>query len=206
MAMRAMTLLEAPEESEPTCSTTGCTSLGQYWCSDCDTGLHFCKQCTLERHQSLPFHVLECWNGRFYQRTCLQDLGFIWHLPFKLHKNSCCPHWHTGCGIQELTILDVNGIHKVNTAFCRCQDVPEPAEQLFLQRIFPASTIRPRTGFTFRVLRLFHMLNITARTTPWDFTGAMYRLTDGIDTEGIPVSLTSSEFNINIHLLDLACL
>ena len=189
MAMRVMTLLEAPEDLEPVCGTTGCTSLGQHWCSDCDTPFLLCTQCTIKSHQNLPFHVIESWNGQFYRRTQLRELGFTWHLSYKSHEGSACPHLHTGSGIQELTILDINRIHIVNTAFCRCRDSPQPSEQLLLQRIFPDTTTRPQTGFTFRVLKPFHQLNITARTTPWDFTGAMHRLTDNIDTEGIPVSL-----------------
>ncbi|KIJ43647.1 hypothetical protein M422DRAFT_169455 [Sphaerobolus stellatus SS14] len=58
--------------------------------------------------------------------------------------------------------------------------------QLFRRRMFPASMSRPRTAFTFRLLKLFHMLNHVARTTQWDFVGTLHRLTDNVNPKGTP--------------------
>ncbi|KIJ26615.1 hypothetical protein M422DRAFT_191987 [Sphaerobolus stellatus SS14] len=37
--------------------------------------------------------------------------------------------------------------------------------QLFNRKLFPASLLRPRMAFTFRLLKLFHMLNHVGRPT-----------------------------------------
>ncbi|KIJ48790.1 hypothetical protein M422DRAFT_97063, partial [Sphaerobolus stellatus SS14] len=58
-----------------------------------------------------------------------------------------------------MTIGDVNGMHEMYVGWCRCANASTPAHQLFARRLFLASLSRPRTAFTFRMLKLFHMLN-----------------------------------------------
>ncbi|KIJ40051.1 hypothetical protein M422DRAFT_81245, partial [Sphaerobolus stellatus SS14] len=101
-----------------------------YDCVDCDAMGYYCQECIIERHQHLPFHRIEEWDGNCLRRTSLAEL----------------------------------------------------AEQLFARKWFPATILRPRTAFTFRVLKLFHLLNHIARTSPWDFAGTMHRVTDHVCT------------------------
>ncbi|KIJ22551.1 hypothetical protein M422DRAFT_197035 [Sphaerobolus stellatus SS14] len=71
--------------------------------------------------------------------------------------------------------------------WCRCATACSQAEQLFARKWFPATILRPRTAFTFRVLKLSHLLNHIARTSPWDFAGTMHRVTDHVCTTEVTV-------------------
>jgi len=113
-------------------------------------------------------------------------LGLIMHLG---HGDQLCSHMATAGGPYCVTVVDVNGVHEVNMGWCRCNDAPSFAEQLLARKLLPGSVLRPRTAFTFRLLRLFHMLHHSRRINPWDFSGAMHRLTDNVIVGSIPVSL-----------------
>jgi len=166
------------------CANRSCKSCGSFTCTDCDAEGLSCAGCLIAGHQNFPFHSIREWNGKYFEKTSLNTLGYILHLN---HGGYACPHLLSGAGAQEITILDVNGIHSLTIGWCRCYNAPELPEQLLTRQIIPATLTRPQTAFTFRVLRLFHMLNHVARTTPWDFTGTMTRLTDNIDMHATPV-------------------
>ncbi|KIJ32881.1 hypothetical protein M422DRAFT_81509, partial [Sphaerobolus stellatus SS14] len=150
---------------------------GVYDCGDCDATDYYCQDCIIEKHQNLPFHRIEEWDGDCLRRRSLAELGFI---IFFGHGNNACPHVNDEWGIQDITVLDVTGVHTVRMGWCRCANALTQAEQLFARKWFPATILRPRTAFTFRVLKLFHLLNHVARTSPWDFAGTMHRLTDHV--------------------------
>ncbi|KIJ38144.1 hypothetical protein M422DRAFT_177109 [Sphaerobolus stellatus SS14] len=114
---------EAPPVSKLTCFGDDCTKPGVYNCVDCDDIGFYCQNCILVKHQHLPFHWIEEWDGN--------------------------------------------------------------SEQLFTRKWFPATILCPRTAFTFRVLKLFHLLNHMACTTPWDFAGTMHRITDHVCTTDV---------------------
>jgi len=72
--------------------------------------------------------------------------------------------------------------------WCRYAGHVEFADQLLGRRLVPATVIRLKTAFTFRLLKLFQMLNHVAKTTPWDFMGTITRLTDNLNPRAVPVS------------------
>ncbi|KZP13399.1 hypothetical protein FIBSPDRAFT_688396, partial [Athelia psychrophila] len=49
-------------------------------CIDCFGRFSFCQECMLERHQSLPCHRLEKWNGACFTQTTLLAEGYLLHL------------------------------------------------------------------------------------------------------------------------------
>jgi len=163
MALRALTIMEAPLITLSSCG--GCTSSGDISCVDCDNEQLFCAPCIVARHQFLPFHQLQRWNNQYFERISLYSCGLVLNMN---HGPNPCPHVHHSSGPQDLTIMDTNGISQVAVGWCRCIDAPSFPEQLFARRLFPASIQRPKTAFTFRSLKLFHMLNHVARTTPWN--------------------------------------
>ncbi|KIJ32908.1 hypothetical protein M422DRAFT_183942 [Sphaerobolus stellatus SS14] len=117
------------------------------------------------------------------ERVKLIDLDFTWHVS---HEGQPCPYFADRGGSQNITLVDTTGIHYVNVGFCRCGNAGNFAEQLMLVKLFPATVDQPKTAFTFRCLKLFHMLNLIAHTTAWDFTGMLQRLTDNVDPHGNP--------------------
>ncbi|KAG2018837.1 hypothetical protein CC2G_008224 [Coprinopsis cinerea AmutBmut pab1-1] len=51
---------------------------------------------------------------------------------------------------------------------------------------FPATPTLPRTAFSFAVLRLFHLLQLEAKASAYDFCSALRRLSDNVFTDRIP--------------------
>ena len=66
--------------------------------------------------------------------------------------------------------------------FCQClddQDLFTPEwVQLMRRGWFPATTNRPATAFTFRMLEFFQELNFQAKTNLFDFWKTLERVTD----------------------------
>jgi len=185
IALQAFYAHESPLEDNPSCIVTGCRNNATYDCQDCDAPGLYCKECLLKEHQFRPFHRVHEWNGEHLVTRTLMALGLIVHIG---HSGQPCIHLDDSGGPQVLTIMDVNGVHEVRIAWCRCFNAMSFAEQLLSRKLFPASIVKPRTAFTFRALKLFHMVHHVGRTTPWDFAGTMHRLTDNVDPASVPVS------------------
>jgi len=189
LAHDTFTRIEAPMSL--TCLTPNCPNVASFECDSCYSFGMKCQSCFLIAHRENPFHFAKHWNGEYFERKGLKELGFRWSLN---HGGDDCPYITDGTGVQDLKILDITGIHFLEVGFCRCANHPSFGEQLLGQRLFPATLKRPQTAITINTLRLFHMLNHTARTTPWDFTGTMQRLTDNVDvTQLLVSSLQSSQ-------------
>ncbi|KIJ27639.1 hypothetical protein M422DRAFT_271180 [Sphaerobolus stellatus SS14] len=182
-ALNVMYEQEFPNGDDIICCNGQCGVSACFTCHDCDIVGILCQDCFLKFHAFNPFHRASEWNGSFFEKCSLADLGAV--LPMG-HNGVPCPHVHTQGGPQTLVILDTNGIHEVQVGWCRCAGAPSASKQLFDKKLFLATMARPRTAFTFRALTLFHMLNHVSKATPWDFAGTMQRLTDNIDHHGVP--------------------
>jgi hypothetical protein len=157
----------------------------RYMCIDCDSHHATCKACIVERHALLPLHRIRRWDGSHYKLESLSQLGLIFHVG---HGEKRCPHEVTAENMSLLTILDITGLHSVRIGWCRCASAPSPYRQLLTHEMVPSTVLRPRTAFTFRVLKLFHMFTHVCRMSAWDFCQSMLQLTDNVDTGTLPVS------------------
>lgn len=105
-----------------------------------------------------------------------------------------------------MTILHVNGFHKVTVAFCGCSSDPESSFdriQLMRARLFPASAILPQSAFTFACMDLLAQLNSQGKLSTYHFYEALHQLTDNTELDGWAVSflLRSVPFNrFNPHV------
>ncbi|KAI0644979.1 hypothetical protein C8Q79DRAFT_1001590 [Trametes meyenii] len=152
-----------------------------YRCLECDIIAPHCSACLLSRHQGTNFsralHRIEQWNGRFFETTSLSELGLVVNLG---HDGGCCPD---PTPVREVTVFHVNGYHSVNVSACGCltalsSDSPPLWRQFLRQGWFPATQKRPATAFTIEVLKLFHELNLKAKTNAYDFYQTLLRRTD----------------------------
>ncbi|KIJ35086.1 hypothetical protein M422DRAFT_181134, partial [Sphaerobolus stellatus SS14] len=144
----------------------------------CDNPSLRCKKCTIELHQSQPCHRPYKWNGEYYQRISLDSIKFIWHLG---HGGSACLHMYDDTSPYYIRLVDLSGVHTIKVGWCRCGLKPDFFRQLLVRCIIPASMQRLRTGFTQWVFKTFHLLNLIAHVTPWDWCALLHRLTDNID-------------------------
>ncbi|KAF9471312.1 hypothetical protein BDN70DRAFT_909386 [Pholiota conissans] len=117
------------------------------------------------------------WTGATFVKTSLKDLGLSIHLN---HRSLRCP-LPIACH-QDLRIIHTNGIHDVAISYCGChRSIPHYA-QLLRRGLYPASEISPRTCVTFELLKLYHLLSLTSKTSTYDFYRALERLTDNAGT------------------------
>lgn len=186
--------LEAPKDPNLACHF--CTSAkphleSKYRCADCIGGMIHCGVCLRERHRTLPFHRITKWTAgadSFFEPTTLKDEQFIFYLGHGGHR---CPQTTLGVDVKMLTVMDRSGIHSLNVVFCACDDLLGQTTahdlQLIDSELFPATKSRPRTAFTFRLLRFFQTFNLASKTSMWDFTQALIRLTKAHDFTSVSV-------------------
>ena len=136
----------------------------------------------------MPLNYLQCeqrWTGSFFERTTLADHGLCVQLG---HGGDACKH--PDIMRSQLTVLDVNGIHQVNVAYCNCEKAIGSFErriQLLRAGWFPATLDRPKTVITFDALDLFHALTLQSKITFYDFYHTLVRRTDNSGIRVVPV-------------------
>ncbi|KAI0666069.1 hypothetical protein C8Q78DRAFT_1072584 [Trametes maxima] len=152
-----------------------------YRCLDCNTLAPHCSTCILSLHKGVNFprslHRVERWNGRFFEAINLADLGLVVDLG---HEGTQCPD---PAPVRAIMVFHVNGYHTVNIRLCGCltdisSDSPPAWRQFLRADWFPATQKRPATAFTIEVLKLFHELNLKAKTNAYDFYQTLLRRTD----------------------------
>ena len=81
-----------------------------------------------------------------------------------------------------LTVVDTSGIHEIRTRFCRCGSLSSNPlhTQLIKMGLYPSSTDRTRTVFTFRVLHHFDLTNLEGKTSAWQYYTTLRRLTSNV--------------------------
>lgn len=83
--------------------------------------------------------------------------------------------------------MDVMGCHPTTVVECTCSGCLPFYEQLLCMKLFPATPIKPRTVFTFSVLREFQTANFAAKVTIWDFWSMIRRKTNNVRPGLVPV-------------------
>ena len=113
------------------------------------------------------------WNGSFFQRTTLHDLGLRVQLGHAL-GHPCPTRLSANISFR---VIHSNGIHQVAVDQCRCHNVPF-YKQLLQIGWWPATPLDPRSAATFEVLRHFHILNLQGKVTGYSFYQALAHQTD----------------------------
>ncbi|KAF7340931.1 hypothetical protein MSAN_02078100 [Mycena sanguinolenta] len=152
-------------------------------CHDCFTDALFCMSCIVHLHADNPFHVVESWNGSYFEGNTLRGLGLRVQLGHK--RGERCPGTLARTAEERakseknsFCVVDSNGIHEVALDFCTCGKVQSPATQLLRARLYPATTLRPSSAATFRVLRQFHKQSFESKCSAYEFYNALARQTN----------------------------
>ena len=87
-----------------------------------------------------------------------------------------------------LTVVDIGGVHELRTRFCRCHDLKENPlhKQLLAMGLYPASTEKTRTVFTFRVLDHFDLSNLEGKIPSYKYYEILKRLTSNAFPDMVP--------------------
>ncbi|KAF8078862.1 hypothetical protein FPV67DRAFT_1558069 [Lyophyllum atratum] len=154
-----------------------------YQCTDCSTGLLYCRDCMVRDHSVQPFHRVHEWNGFFFTKTCLKDLGLRLQLGHPVGQR--CPNPATAAD-DNFVVLHTNGLHRVGINFCDCERPMPRHIQLLRARLFPATTIYPKTAATFTLLEHFQLLSFMSKVSAFEFYQTLVRHTDNTGTVTIP--------------------
>ncbi|KAL0568546.1 hypothetical protein V5O48_013442 [Marasmius crinis-equi] len=176
--LQIMMELEGRCESGDACGSCGCNSEVSFRCRSCTGNVMFCKKCLLVNHRSLPTHYVEQWNGFHFQRVGLRELGLrvqLGHPPTQTCRNPRPAR-------IRFCVMDIDSIQEIELDFCQCQAVKVVGNawtQLLHARLFPATVVDPRTAFTFRMLKFFHVATLQSKMTLYDVCRTLERRTDG---------------------------
>ncbi|KAF9513214.1 hypothetical protein BS47DRAFT_1296509, partial [Hydnum rufescens UP504] len=154
----------------PSCECPGIS--GTYRCIKCFDHQMVCQDCCLQRHENLPLHHINVWNGAFFEHMNLAAMGLRVYLG------------HTNCPMKKepslLTIIHTNGIHRVVIIFCGCGAAIHPQHQLLRRGWYPATIHQPSTCVTFIVLNHFHLQTLQSKLSAMHFVTAIERETDNM--------------------------
>lgn len=134
-----------------------------------------CEDCFVQDHTREWFHWAEKWDGKSFKRLELQNLGLV--IPLG-HDGDFCPGVSKVTFPDDLSVVDSNGVHKCSVQFCKCHGHESKALQLIRAGIFPATTKKPQTGFTFRCMRDFHAYTLASKGSAYDYIKALDRKTN----------------------------
>lgn len=150
-----------------------------YKCADCLHQVASCASCMCAQHTNLPSHRFKRWTGRYFEDVPAADLGYVFNLG---HGGS-----HCALATQRtFTLGDTNGLHEVQIRFCRHPGRGDFARQLLKASIYPCSDIQPASGFTFSMLRQFHLLSTEAKLSSQRYYNVLSALTNNIFPHLVP--------------------
>ncbi|KAH7917878.1 hypothetical protein BV22DRAFT_1025551, partial [Leucogyrophana mollusca] len=149
------------------------TEVGIFKCLDCASCWKYCRPCVLIRHSLLPFHRLERWTGSFFAKVTLQEVGHVVHLG---HSGAPCAS--VSDAVKNFVVADTSGIHTITVKFCACPGAAPRRIQLLRARLLPATVYRPKSAFTFDVLRTFQLENLQGKISAYDFFSALMHKSD----------------------------
>lgn len=146
---------------------------------------------------------MQMWNGLFFQRTSLKELGLEVHLEHA--PGRFCRAAERGN--KNFLVMHTNGMHEVSVNFCRCSstadDKPVP-HHLQLLRVgwWPATPISPKSCATMTMLQQFHLLNLQGKITAYSYYRGLEYLTDstGLHKPPVRTSTSSSSLSLNVML------
>lgn len=142
--------------------------------------------CRMTQHIYVLFQK---YNGRYFQKTNLQALGFELQLGHYPGEHCSNPHY----GPRDFMVIHTNGMHPVTVLFCNCDrllSAGNRVQQLLRYELYLATITDPTTCMTFRALESFHELTHQSQINGYDFYKTLDHLTDNT---GISISWVSSQ-------------
>ena len=180
-----------------------------YRCQNCFQLPPSCARCLVAVHHHAPFHSVQKWTDEqgFWSRTELGELGL----------EICLGHGGARCPVavraaRPMTIVHDHGVCGIHVCFCECihlQDSTALSDsmQLIDYGLFGASWEIPKTAFTIRTLKSFHLLSLQSQLTAHDFVAFLKRATDNVGAASVPVRDRCTfqiEYSNGIYRIDTA--
>lgn len=99
---------------------------------------------------------------------------------------------------RSLVIIDITGVHELPVVFCRCPNHARDDLQLLSINLYPASSVRPRTAFTTRLLDDFLLDNKETHTSPRNYFNKLRRMTNAAFPHMAPVRSETLTFLLDV--------
>lgn len=120
---------------------------------------------------------LKAWQGGFWERVQLSQLGLLVRLG---HKGAACPSKHR---LRSITVVDINGVHNVNIAFCGCHVYMQKPhiDHAHIRQLgwLLSPTSEPGFAMTNRCIKLFDSLTLRTSMTLQNFVHSLASFVDG---------------------------
>ncbi|KAK0493828.1 hypothetical protein EDD18DRAFT_1078111, partial [Armillaria luteobubalina] len=166
--------------SQPCCSGIKCENDDfTYQCITCWDRRLFCRLCIVMVHGCSPTHIVQHWNGEYFDRILLRKLGLSYQVGHPL-GDICihpCPAFD-----HRFTIIDTNGVHDINLNFCNCCHECPLATQLQCMWLFPGTVMEPHTAVTMAALEQFQMLTFMGKLSAYEYYHSLAQLLDNTGT------------------------
>ncbi|PBK66203.1 hypothetical protein ARMSODRAFT_1021793 [Armillaria solidipes] len=148
--------------------------LAAFRCEDCLGTLLECQSCVVTRHQRLPLHIIQHWNGHYFEKVSLRELGLRVQLGHGGRSRCAVPR----PAHSDFTVLHTNGIHKLAVDFCSCEDRLPARLQLLRAELFPSTVDEPKTCATFRLLEEYQAMSQAGKISAYEYYQGLVHLTD----------------------------
>lgn len=160
---------ESPPRIGEPCACGRLGAMRMCHCNDCMFFETCCSECFVNLHRLVPHHWVEVWNGRFMERCDISKLGYVHTFGHDLTGGPC-----KAAPIFNFILVDINGVHETKVSFCACIGRRrERVDHLLEAAIFPSTVRLPELGFTFGVLKDFHVQTLTSKKSPYDYMRAL---------------------------------
>jgi len=126
------------------------------------------------------------WNGVSFDKKSLKELGLRIQLGHWHARNRQCALPEPAAG-DTFVIVDEHGVHEVALDFCGCGVGGATPLQLLRARLYPATTLLPRTAATFNVLDRFQLLAFESKCSAYEFYHSLARESDNTGVNAPPV-------------------
>ncbi|KAK0470911.1 hypothetical protein IW261DRAFT_1553650 [Armillaria novae-zelandiae] len=167
--------------SQPRCPGIACESGDFFYrCVTCRDARLFCQSCIVTAHLCSPTHIIQHWNGDYFDKIPLQMLGLWYQVGHLIGK--ACAHPRPAFG-SRFMIIDMNGIHNVALDFCHCLRECPLAIQLQRAWLFPGTVLEPRIAVTVAALEQFQMLTFMGKLSAYEYYHSLARLSDNTGTK-----------------------
>ena len=129
--------------------------------------------------------VMQRWNGSFFERTTLYDLGLSVYLGH--HGRPC--RIPVAVPDSPFTVLHTNGVHKIKLFRCGCEVADPIIDQLLAFGWFPATSKQPASAISFQALREFQALTHQCKyLSAYHYCYGVARMQDGTNLSQTSVS------------------
>ncbi|KAJ7148083.1 hypothetical protein C8R43DRAFT_1129237 [Mycena crocata] len=153
----------------------------EYRCNDCMSGGEMvCKECLFTQHARHPLHRVQFWNGMYFEKKSLAELGMRVQLGHWVGRHICLLPERAPA--DDFVIIDEHAVHEVLLDFCGCGKGGSHTKQLMLARLYPATVAAPRTAATFNVMDRFELLAFESKCSAYEFYHSLAR---GSDNTGL---------------------